>query len=229
MVRNGVYFFAVIGLLALPAFWPSYLSRIGSEKLPVVHAHGLLMFAWVALLITQGALIRGRRRAWHRALGKLSFGLVPLLALSTLSLAHLRLGASPRPLPTELLYFFYVQLALLAFFVLAYILAIVHRHTPELHGRYMFCTALALVDPIVARLLYYAFEIEFPLGQFITFGGVVALLVILIGMDRRRGKPLRVFPGMLTAFIVLVAPTFFLPQQPVWTQFAEWYARLPML
>jgi hypothetical protein len=37
-----------------------------------------------------------------------------------------------------------------------------------------------------------------------------------------------VFPGMLTAFIVLVAPTFFLPQQPVWNEFAEWFARLPL-
>ena len=228
MVRNGLYFFIAIGLLALPAFWPSYLSRIGAEKLPQVHFHGLLMFAWVVLLVAQGALIRGRRRVWHRALGKVSYALVPLIALSTLSLAHLRIGASPRPLPAELLYFFYVQLALLAFFVIAYGFAIMHRRDPELHGRYMFCTALALVDPIVARLLYYALGVGFPLGQFITYGAVVLVLVGMIGADRQRGKSSRVFPGMLLTFIVLVAPTFFLPQLRVWADFAEWFAQLPL-
>jgi hypothetical protein len=228
MVRNGLYVFIAIGLLSLPAFWPSYLSRIGAEKLPQVHFHGLLMFGWVVLLVVQGALIRGRRRAWHRALGKVSYGLVPLIALSTLSLANLRLGSSPRPLPADLLYFFYVQLALLVFFVIAYGFAIVHRREPELHGRYMFCTALALVDPIVARLLYNVFGVGFPLGQFITYGAVALVLVTMIGFDGRRGKSSPVLPGMLTAFIVLVAPTFFLPQQPVWHEFAEWFARLPL-
>ena len=43
-----------------------------------MHLHGLLMFAWMALLIAQAALIRAGHRALHRSLGRVSYGLAPL-------------------------------------------------------------------------------------------------------------------------------------------------------
>ncbi len=45
------------------------------------------MLAWFGMLITQPFLIRAGRRTQHRALGKVSYVLVPLIALATISLA----------------------------------------------------------------------------------------------------------------------------------------------
>jgi uncharacterized membrane protein len=66
-----------------------------------VHLHGFLMLAWMALLIVQGGLIRGGNRALHRALGRVSHVLVPLIVISTLWVLHLRLT---QKIDAELLY-----------------------------------------------------------------------------------------------------------------------------
>src|SRR5262249_2561499 len=119
MIRNSVYFFTLLALFAIAAFWPSYLSRATSIPEVRVHLHGAVMALWVAMLITQAFLIRNGARPTHRLIGKASYVLAPLIVLSTLALAHLRLHEAGDEPPVDLLYFVYVQLAMLSLFVLA--------------------------------------------------------------------------------------------------------------
>jgi hypothetical protein len=227
MQRSIVWYFAILGAFAVAAFWPSYFAaQPFTHDFAYVHFHGLVMFAWLALLLMQAGLVRFDRRADHRALGKLSYGLVPLVLLSTLLLSHLR--AKDTPASPDVVYFLYVQVALISFFALCYAWAIAHRREPMVHARYMVGTALAVVDPIFARLLYNGFHLEPPLLQVVTYGAVLAILATML--VRERGKPAyaAAWRRMLVAYAVLAIPTFLVTQTQAWRSFVAWYGSLPL-
>lgn len=225
MYRAAPFFFLALLLLAIPAFWPSYIVPKRYETDWHVHLHGIAMLLWMLMLIVQASLIRAGSFPFHRALGKTSIVLVPVIVASTLLLAHYRMRSG---LNKELLYFFYVQLSLLAVFLIAYFLAILNRRTPAVHMRFMVCTALALVDPILARLLYIHLGIEPPLVQLITYGVVDLILVALIVHDRIERQYAQVYPGMLVVFLVAQVPTFLVTNTAWWKAFIQSFARLPL-
>jgi uncharacterized membrane protein len=226
MQRTAVWWFCALVLATIPAFWVTYFNApaFGADFLHV-HLHGIAMFAWMALLISQATLIRLGRRPLHRAMGKVSYALVPAIVASTLLLAHYRLRqGTPND---ELLYFFCVQLGLLAAFVFSYAMAMRHRHVPAMHMRYMMGTALAVVDPILARILAVYFDVNPPHLQVITYGLVLGILAAL-WLRARRASIGRPYAAMLAVFGVVLMPTFFLPQTAAWRSFAEAFARLPL-
>jgi len=223
--RRAAFFFGALALLTLPAFWPSYFSPPKPIVEWRVHVHGFAMFAWLALLIVQATLIRREDRATHRAMGRVSYVLVPLIVASTISLLHLRLNQTR---DAEMLYFFYVILSLTAVFTWSYALAMWNRAQPAIHARYMVCTALALVDPIVGRLVLFYGGINFPAMQVVTFVLIDAILVALALADRRSAIGRNVFPAMLAVFAAAQLPTFFLHRTAWWPRFAEWFAALPL-
>ncbi len=226
MQRSAVWWFAVLLITTVPAFWPSYFAAPAFKgDFLHVHLHGIAMFAWVVLLVAQAGLIRVGRRALHRALGKVSFALVPVIVVSTLLLAHYRVRqAAPG---AETLYFFYVQLALLVVFLAAYGMAMARRRDPPLHMRYIVVSALALADPIFARLLAIVFGVEPPLMQLITYSAVMAILAFLWWRDRGT-RFRRAFGMMLALFVAVALPTFFVPQTAAWREFAMAFGRLPL-
>jgi hypothetical protein len=223
--RYSAPFFAALMLLAIPAFWPSYLHVEKVEPDYHVHLHGIALFLWGMMLIAQPSFIYLGWWNLHRAVGKLSYVLAPLVVVSTLLLGNYRLKQS---ITTEQLYFFYLQFALLGLFTLAYVQAIRHRRSPPLHARYMACTALTMFDPIVARIIYNYIGIDYPWMQAITWLMIDAILLWLWKRDRDRGQDIQVFPRMLAAFVVLQVPTFFLYKTAEWLAFTQWYAALPL-
>jgi len=223
--RSAVFYFLGLLLLAAAGFWPTYLAPPRVEGDWHVHLHGVAMFGWMGLLIAQAWLVRSRRLAVHRALGRVSYGLVPIIVASTLLLAHYRMRQG---LSVELLYFFYVQVSLLAVFVASYALAIANRRQPAVHGRYMVCAALTLVDPIVARILAFSIGADFPAMQVATYCAVDAILLALIASDVRRQMKPRVYPAMLAVFVATQLPTFFLYRTGAWRTLVESFAALPL-
>ena len=225
MHQRAVFYFLGLLLLAAAGFWPTYLAAPRVEGDWHVHLHGVAMFAWMGLLIAQAWLVRTRRLSAHRALGPVSYGLVPVIVASTLLLAHYRMRQG---LSAELLYFFYVQLSLLAVFVACYALAIANRRQPAIHARYMVCAALTLIDPIVARILAFSVGTGFPAMQIATYAAVDAILLALIAADLRRRQQARVYPAMLAVFLATQLPTFFLYRTGAWRTFVECFAALPL-
>jgi uncharacterized membrane protein len=226
--RRAVYLFGALLALTVPAFWESYFFPPKVEADYHVHFHGVSMFLWVVLLVAQGTLIRTGRRDLHRALGKMSYAVAPAMIVSTLLLVNYRLKQAINP---EVLYFFYLQAVLLAIFTFAYVQAIRYRHVPALHARYMACTALAVLDPIVARVLFFQLGTVPPMMQVATFAIIDALLLFLILREREResGPATRVFPTMLGLFVAAEIPQFFVPAMGWWRVFAEWYGSLPLV
>jgi len=224
--RRSAPFFGALLLLAIPAFWPTYLAPPSYERDWHVHVHGTSLFLWSVLLIVQPWLVKSGRLPMHRVLGKLSYVLAPLVVASTILLVHYRLYQSTPSF--DQLYFLCVQAALITFFAVAYVQAIRWRRRGAIHARYMVCTALAMVDPIVARLLFNHAGIDIPWTQVVTYLLVAGILLALWLRDRRASNGVRVFPAMLAFFAVLAVPTFFVPQTAAWQSFGLWLGSLPL-
>src|SRR5512133_2894592 len=92
MFTGAAYGFLALLLLAVLAFWPRYLSLLGSPIDPYTHLHAAFATLWCLLLISQPLLVR-RHRQLHRRLGGLSYVLAPGFAAASLLLAHSRFRA----------------------------------------------------------------------------------------------------------------------------------------
>ena len=235
LLRNSIAFFSSLFLFSFWGFWTTYFSHLFDQPHLRVHVHGLAMLSWLVLLVLQPLLIRSGNRALHRTIGKLSYVLVPIIVVSTLSFAHSQLAAEGLTVGRR--YLFALQLALLIIFVATYGLAIFHRRTPMVHARYMVCTGLALVPPILDRILFFHFpeRIGFlsqiggiPLVSLVSFSVVNSLLVMLLVWDWRRNGRLDVFPAILGLFISLEVPVYVLHRTEVWTSLSGWFLALPL-
>lgn len=227
LLRNSAIFLTLLLPYMVAGFWPSYFAKLG-EVPARMHLHGLLMILWCVMLVSQSWLMRGGNRQAHRSFGQISYVLVPGIVVSTVLMGHYGVAKVLPKIPVDILYFLYVQLALLAFFVLAYALAIANRRRPLVHARYMICTAMPMLDPIGARLLFNTMDMGFPEGQLVTYGVTDAILLALAAWEWRRGTGSRVFLGMLGVLVLFQLPTFFLYKLPAWTAFATWFGSLPL-
>jgi len=79
--------FAGLLVIALIAFWPTYLSQVTSAG-AFTHFHALTATIWILLLIAQPVAIRARRLPLHRTLGRMSYGVAPLVVLGMVLVAH---------------------------------------------------------------------------------------------------------------------------------------------
>lgn len=226
--RHSAWFFLLIPAFAAWGFWPSYFSPGDAPVSVYDHVHGLAMFAWTLMLISQAMLVRSGRRQLHRNLGQFSYVLVPLIAASTVVLANYKIGI--RGVTPVAEYILILQLLLLLMFLVFYGLAIRSRRRPDVHARYMICTALPLIDPIFARILFQHLPpTGSPVGhQLLTFLLTDLVLLALIVRDWRSGARRDVFLPMLPLVLGLQGALFLLAGTPVATALATWFRGLPL-
>lgn len=225
LARSWKYFAAFFAL-ALLAFWPTYLSQPRASS-GYTHLHAAAAAAWMILLVAQSWAIGAKRVALHRAFGKASYLLAPLMILGILLLAHDRIAHAPADLYPLQTYILWLQLSLAALFALSYGLAIWTRRSVARHSRFMVCTALTLVDPVVIRLMFWADPTPDWNYQWFTFGLTDLVFLVLIRLERNNRAGRMVFPAMLAIFILAQAPALLgLTNGPLWQGFARWYAGL---
>ena len=219
-------FFAAFFALALLAFWPTYLSQVRASG-SHTHLHAASAAAWMLLLVLQSWAIGARRVALHKLFGKLSYLLAPLVLVSILLLGHERIRGIEGEAYALQTYILYLQLSLAVLFGLSYGLAIWTRRSVALHSRFMVCTALTLVDPVVIRLLFWIDPTPVWNYQWLTFGLTDLVLVALIWAERSNRAGRRVFPSMLMLFVLAQAPALLgLTNGSLWQGFARWFAGL---
>lgn len=230
MFRSSSYWFAGLAAVALVAFWPMYLSRLPHGPDPYTHLHAVLMTVWLALLIVQPMLIRSGRRGLHRTVGALSYGLVPLIVIASILLTNFRLRAMDESTFASEAAAAYVPLSVIGLFTVAWALAIARRRQPALHARFMICTGLTLIDPLVARILYFHFPpLPSPLlYQAIGFGLTDLVLLLLILRERGERQGRAAFPLMLALFATAHLLWFTAAQTPGWLAFVRWFRELPL-
>ncbi len=226
LYKNAFYWFIGLLLILLIGFWESYFSILPEAGHVTHHAHGIVMLAWVLLLISQSWLIRNRRNANHRTLGKISFVLAPAIVVTAVLvnfyfIAHAEDPAAPL---TQSVYWFGYFLA--ALFALMYGLAIRHRRQVDLHARYMVATSLVFLMPGLSRAIsiYLA-----PLGIWTPDFFQTAWIPFLIGVwllfadwrNKSDIRPYATFCGLWTANLAL---WLLLPTWGWWTTFSVWSA-----
>lgn len=226
---KSVFFLALIPLFAIWGFWVTYFTRPPETLSVYDHLHGFGLAAWVLMLVLQSFLIRTNRRWIHRQTGKLAFLLGPWIVISTIVLAHYRLNV--RGLTTEGLYFLGLQIFILIQYTVCYTMAIWYRKQPDLHARWMICTAFSLLDPIFARILVVNF-IQVPLEtgiiQYITYAFIDLIVIALILRDWKTEQRRDVFLPVLILLLVTQLPTLFVVNISAWESFAGWFMGLPL-
>ena len=225
LARSWKYFAAFFAL-ALVAFWPSYLSRPGASS-PYTHLHAAAASAWMMLLVAQSWAIGARRVALHRAFGKASYLIAPGMIVSVLLLAHDRIAHIPADLYPLQTYILWLQVSLAFLFALSYGLAIWSRRSGARHSRFMVCTALTLVDPVVIRIMFWIDPTPDWNYQWLTFGLTDLAFLLLIWLERNNRAGRGVFPAMLGVFLLAQLPALLgFTFSPPWQGFARWYAGL---
>lgn len=218
--RAGWYFLLMM-VVAFAAFYPSYFARLAQND-AVHHFHGIVASSWLALLTTQGLLMRYGRLAVHRRVGKLAYVLAPLFVVSGLLITQqMARGANPFQAA------FGSQLALVdllatAGFASFVTLAIRDRRQVQRHARWMACTALLLLPPALARLsgalpFVHSFEAAFNLGSLAT----ELLIVLLLLDDHRLGQRLPPYRAVLALTLAQHAGFFLVAHMPAWQAFTR--------
>jgi hypothetical protein len=170
----------------------------------VMHFHGMMMIGWLLMLLVQPILILKGKVKLHRFVGKLSYVLAPLVLLSMYLVTR---GSLDRVVATEdqaavVARRMALDVPLIIFFAILYILAIVYRHRVLLHSRYMCSTAFMLVGPALSRVLraYFNYDREGSIDLSRTIIVFIALAVT-VG-DSLRLK--RISPFALVLVFVLL-------------------------
>ncbi|MGD9902096.1 MAG: hypothetical protein AB7U83_01400 [Vicinamibacterales bacterium] len=217
-------------VLALLAFWTPYFSRITLVSEPYVHLHVVLVVLWMAMLIGQPLLIRARRLALHRSIGRASFGLAPAIAVSALLLAHSRFSRMDAPAFDRAAYSLWLPVMATVAFLGSYGLAITYRRRMAAHAVFMLGTGLSLVDPILVRLIFF----YTPAGETHWIYDVVAIAVItgvltpVMLRGDRSGHARPATAVLLGLFALLTLGWLTLARTDAWAAFARWFVALPL-
>jgi hypothetical protein len=219
-----------LALLAVAAFWKPYFSHPVSVTEPYLHAHVFFVGLWMAALIAQPLLIRARRLDLHRAIGRASFALAPLVGVSALLLAHSRFRRMDDGTLARSLFTLYLPLMATTAFLVSYSLAVAFRRYWAAHAAFMLGTALALVDPIVVRLIFFytsAGDVHW-IYDVVGIALVGTVLSILIVLSRGVPRARIALVALLVLFGTLSAGWFTLARTDAWARFARWFVELPL-
>ena len=231
-------------LLLIPitfwGFYPSYFAKLFSMQL-VYHAHAFLMILWVAMAIAQPFLIRQKKTKLHKAIGKTSYLIMPMLFISSYIVirhtyynfidtqaAELEAGAST--LTMEKIYsdaaaYIMIGVVYIIWLFVFYMLAIINRKKVLNHATYMFAAILTLLGPTVDRIMY---QITMYFGGsfnvFVENAVFVFIFLILVGLvfyHKSKGNSIKPSVIALSIYISGIAAYHILPKTSLWKSFIE--------
>lgn len=220
--------YCFIGLLPLTfaGFWPSYFSKFfnGTANFSsYFHVHAAVALLWIAVLIAQPVLIRKKKLWLHRAVGKSTYVLFPLLCISILLLAHSR----HRPDEQELGFRLFGTFRDLFVLIVVYSIGLWHKRNYFVHARAMIATGLVFILPSLVRIFMHA-GVGFSTFLLLGIGSFYLLLVGLIIAERKQIKGRWVFPLVLGLFAVSHLILFAGIRIPLWEAFCKWFIALPL-
>jgi hypothetical protein len=229
VTERPLFLFAAIlfPLLVLVGFARSfYLKPIaGGPPLPsmLVHLHGLVMTAWVALFITQVWLVRRNNVQLHQKLGVLGIFLATALVVlgffTALSAGKNGSASFPKDIPQ--LSFMIVPIFDLLVFIGLFAAAMYYRKRSSAnHKRLMLLTAINFLPPALARFPVASVAAA---GPPLFFGIPVLLTITALAWDTRRiGKLNKVFLVAAILFAISIPLRVGLSGTAGWMKFAGW-------
>jgi heme exporter protein D len=218
---SGYYFIGLVGLI-LVGFWPSYFSKFYNGTADFTfyfHFHTSMVGIWILMLIVQPLLIRKKKLALHRLIGKASYLVFSLVFVSIILLSHSRQTTFAEGWDIGL----FVTFKDLLILGVAYFIAIKYRHKIDLHARGMIATGLVCIEPAAARIPFHP-----EYGYFVVLAVVYSVLGILIFIERNQKKGRWVFPLILALYIMVHSVLIFGIHFSWWQAFGRWFYGLPL-
>lgn len=215
----GIWICALIGFhKTYTIFFPSFKGFHWQQ-----HFHGIMLMSWFAMLIIQPFLIRYGKNNIHRSLGKLGYILAPLVCYSifmvTKMVYYREIATRPE---NSVLAQLSLDIPTIFIFGLFFSLAMINRHKPEVHMRYMIGTSLLMIGPGLGRALVIFGGVPFPVAVPIVYfvsEAIAALLLLNDLIKKVNIKPL------LTILIVLIINhiAWIFQDSVAWQKFAKWF------
>ena len=162
VVRSRFYFSIALALALLVAigFLRTFYARPFFDLPPLptlMHVHGAVFTAWMALFIVQTRLIAAHKVQTHRQLGVVGALLaLAVFAIGVMTAFESSLANRPRAMGLTSPQFVIVPLIGITFFAVFVALGIAFRKRAALHKRFMVLAMLAVLGPPVARLMILA-------------------------------------------------------------------------
>ena len=227
LYRRGIaYWYLLLIPLIAWGFYQSYFAVLLAPHPSIIHLHFAFMMTWAAMLITQPLLIRYKKLAIHRMIGKASYVVMPLLLLTGFLLIRFvyyrdlkSLGPQGTADSVRIILFY---LFWLAFF---YFRAVLNRRITSVHARYMVAASLTMLGPTVDRIWVITFGVEKFFGvipvEYFAFLLQDLILAGLLIYDYRKQKPTKVLWICLLTYMIGHLLYFLVWHKPFWQTFVS--------
>jgi hypothetical protein len=193
----------------------------------VMHVHGMMMIGWLLMLLVQPILILKGKIKLHRLVGKLSYVFAPLVLLTMYLVTRGSLDrvVAPEEQAAVVARRMALDVPLIIFFAIPYILAIVYKHRTALHSRFMVSTAFMLIGPPLSRVLraYFDYNRDDSIGQSKNII-IFIVLAVTIG-DSLRLKRISPF-ALVLVFVLLNKIIWDIRDTAFWQPIGGVFARL---
>ena len=204
-----------------------YLRGVVAAPLPswVVHVHGILMTAWVALFATQAALIPAKRVRLHQRFGYGGIGLGVLMAITGIwtAIRAAKYGSASTPAQFSQPAFSIVPLGDVVLFALFFGGAVYYRKSAATHKRLMLLTVLNFLPPAVGRLPFATVKAS-PVAWLLGIIGGATLCCLAFDLWRY-GKVNRVFLAGAVVLIASFPVRIALMGTHAWVSMATWLSQ----
>jgi hypothetical protein len=219
----------VVALVVAVGFGRTLNARLIHPSTPrpwILYFHVVLFTAWVLLFITQAALVRTRRMAWHRRVGIAGIVLgvlMPVVGIATaleMTRLHraLSFGRTANQDERFLIVSFFDMLA----FAVTFGLAIHWRRLPEYHRRLMLMASCGLTVAAFARFPNWLMPAN------LWYAGVDARIVagaVRDWMVARQVHPVYLYGLPALAIGQAMTMWIYLSGAPAWIAIAHWLLR----
>jgi hypothetical protein len=224
-------------LVAFGGFTPTYWAKVATGTFhaePIIHIHGMLLFAWTCFFFVQTALVASGRTLDHRAWGLAGISLFSIMMCSILvgeatvlkRFEALGQGDAARR-------FAAVTLCAWPLMAAMFTLAIVNIRKPEVHKRLMLLLMVGIMTPAIARVFLTFFAppgLAGPPPPFVSIPpGLVADLLLVIAMVhdwRTRGRPHPVYVYGGLALVAELVGAVALSTTAAWMHIAKAFQSL---
>lgn len=207
-----------------------YLSKSWAAIDLYTHAHAALGALWLLILIVQPVLILRGYRLAHRITGRTSLLVALGFVLSGLLLTHFRVSRMTEAAFAKEGIHIYLPLAVAALFAVACVMGFRWRKSAAVHARFMLSTALLLVDPVLARIMFFYLP-RLPsddLYQGITFTLIAVAMALLVNSLPAHVPGRTWYRNYCLGTVATFATFFAVPYSAAWLAFVNWFRLLPL-
>ncbi len=239
--NNLGYWFMGSLVLVFLGFYRSYFQVLFEPQQTIIHFHFLLMIIWIGMLIVQPFLIKYKRLSTHRMIGKLSYVVVPLTAITAFMLIRYgyyksigdltgaQIGNTAKYTPAEVsglaAEFSALPFVYLVWLVVFYSLAIINKKNTHKHSRYMLAAGLTITGPTVDRIFSILLNISvFPFGlpvESFSYFLIDLILALLLWKDYRENRNVKTLWTCLAIYAIIQVLYFTCPDTNGWETMIE--------